>query len=82
MDKLDIRDIDPKLLEEMKQLVLARIKAASDNLEISLGSQKYTKQEILKSIQNGDEIGLEIIDIQMDFLRDLASGEIYNQTNE
>ena len=82
MDKLDIKDIDQKLLEEMKQLVLARIKAASDNLEVSLGSQKYTKEEILKSVQKGDDLGLEIIDIQMEFLRDLASGEIYVQANE
>lgn len=82
MDKLDIKDIDPKLLEEMKQLVLARIKASSDDLEVSLGTQKYTKQEILKSIQKGDEVGLEIIDIQMEFLRDLASGEMYKQNNE
>jgi hypothetical protein len=80
MDKLDLRDIEPELLEDMKKLVLARIKAASDNLVISVGERQYTKEEILEGVEKGDEIGLEIIDMQMGFLRDMASGAFYEQT--
>jgi hypothetical protein len=79
MDKLDVRDIEPELLEEMKKLAYARVKASSDDLVISVGSKKYSKNEILQSISNGDEVGLEIIDMQIEFLRDMASGEFYAQ---
>ena len=79
MDKLDLRDIEPELLEEMKKIAFARVKAASDDLVISIGSKQYSKEEILQSISEGGEIGLEIIDMQIEFLRDMASGEFYAQ---
>ncbi len=79
MDKLDIRDIEPELLEEMKKIAYARVNAASDDLIISVGSKEYSKKELLQSISDGDEIGLEIIDMQIEFLRDMASGEFYAQ---
>ena len=79
MDKLDLRDIEPELLEEMKKIAFARVKAASDDLVISIGSKEYAKEEILQSISEGGEIGLEIIDMQIEFLRDMASGEFYAQ---
>lgn len=79
MDQLDLRDIDSELLEDMKKLVFARIKAASDDLVLSIGEKQYTKEEILESVKKGDEVGLEIIDMQMEFLRDMASGEFYTQ---
>lgn len=79
MDKLNIHDIEPELLEDMKKLVLARIKASSDDLIISVGSKEYSKEDILQSVSEGNEIGMEIIDMQMEFLRDMASGELYVQ---
>lgn len=79
MDKLDIRDIEPELLEQMKKIAYARVKAASDDLVISVGSKEYSKKEMLQSISDGDEVGLEIIDMQIEFLRDMASGEFYAQ---
>lgn len=68
---------DQELQEDIKKLVLARIKAASDDLSISIGSTEYTKDEILKSVEKGDEVGKEIMDIQMEYLRDMAAGTIY-----
>ena len=79
MDKLDLRDIEPELLEEMKKIAFARVKAASDDLVISIGSKQYSKEEILQSITDGGEVGLEVIDMQIEFLRDMASGEFYAQ---
>ena len=82
MDKHSMHDIEPELLEDMKKLVSARIKAASDDMMISIGSDNYTKEQILDSVEKGDELGLEIIDIQMEFLRDMASGDFYLHSNE
>lgn len=81
MNELDIHDIEPELLEEMKKLVLARIKTASDDFVLSIGSEDFNKEQILESVEKGDELGLEVIEIQMDFLRDMASGQLYLQTN-
>lgn len=71
--------IDKQLQEDIKKLVVARIKSSSDELRISLGSTEYTKEEMLKSIEKGNEVGKEIIKIQMEYLRDLAQGKIYQE---
>jgi len=77
--KHDIQTIDKELQEDIRKLVIARIKASSDDLSISIGSTGYTKEEIVKSIEKGDELGQEIIEIQMEYLRDMAEGAIYQE---
>ncbi|MCR4324092.1 MAG: hypothetical protein NUV69_00185 [Candidatus Curtissbacteria bacterium] len=69
--------VDPQLQEDIKKLVLARIQAASDDLRIAIGSTEYTKKEMIERVEAEDEIGKEIIDIQMEYLRDTAEGAIY-----
>lgn len=64
---------DKEIQEEIKKLVIARIKASSDDLRISIGSTGYTKGQMLKSVEKGDKIGQEIIEIQMGYLRDMAA---------
>lgn len=76
-----IRSID-KTREDIKKLVIARIKAASDDLAISIGSKEYTKEAMLKSVEAGDKLGKEIIEMQMEYLRDMAEGAIYQQGDE
>jgi hypothetical protein len=73
---------DKEIYEDIKKLVIERVKASSDDLRISLGSNEYTKEEILKSIKEENEIGREFIEIQMEYLRDMAEGAIYQQGNE
>lgn len=70
---------DKEIQEDIKKLVLARIKAASDDLGISIGSTEYTKEDMLKSVEKEDEVGKEIIEIQMEYLRDLVAGTIYQE---
>lgn len=70
---------DKEMQEDIKKLVLARIKATSDDLSISIGSTEYSKEEILKSVEKGDELGQEISEIQMEYLRDMAAGTIYQE---
>lgn len=74
--------LDRKTQKDIRKLVAARIKAASDDLAVSIGSQEYTKEQMLKSVEAGDELGQEIIEIQMEYLRDMAEGAIYQQDNE
>lgn len=68
--------------EDIKNLVLARIMASSDDLRIAIGSVEFTKSEIIKSVKSQNKIGKEIMEIQMEYLRDMANGAIYQTSNE
>lgn len=77
--KHNTQTIDKEIQEDIKKLVIARIKASSDDLSISIGSTEYTKEEMLKSIEKGDKLGQEIIEIQMEYLWDMAEGAVYQE---
>lgn len=66
-----------ELQEYIKELVIARINALSKELEISVGGENVTKKQILESVREGNELGQEIIEMQLRFLRDVAGGKIY-----
>lgn len=78
-DKNSRRLEDKKVKEEARELVIERIKAASNNLKICIGSQntEYSKQEILETLKEDSELSKEIIEVQLKYLRDMASGTIY-----
>jgi len=72
-----------KINEEIKKLVIARIKAYSDKITLSLGGlKKYSREELIECIENEDELGKEIIEIQMEYLKDMAEGNFYNACYE
>lgn len=64
--------------EDIRQLVIARLKASSPGLKISIGGEgAFSKEDLIKSVEAGDDIGQKVIEIQMEYLRDLAAGKIY-----
>ena len=71
---------DREIQKDIRELVLARIRAASGDLNVSIGSvaKGYSKKELIESVEAGNEIGKEIIDIQMEYLKDIAQGKIYS----
>jgi len=70
--------INKKINKEEKELVLERIKSLSDDVVVSVGSKNLTKKELINSIEKEDEEGRDIIKAQIEFLKAMASGEIYN----
>lgn len=68
---------ESEVQEDIKKLVLARIMAASDDLRIAIGSTEYSKEEMIERVKAGDKVGREIMEIQMEYLRDMAEGAIY-----
>lgn len=78
-DNIDFNNLDLETLKDMQKLVLARLKASSDDLSVSVGSTEYTKQEMVKSVEEINDLGKEIIEAQMDYLRDMATGAIYQE---
>ena len=71
---------EKEIQKDIRELVLARIRAASGDLRVSIGdvAKGYSKKELIKSVEVGDEIGKEIVDIQMEYLKDIAQGKIYS----
>jgi len=63
--------------EEMKELVIARINAqVPSNLKLAVGGYgTMNKEEMVKHVGKGDEIGKQIVKKHILFLRSLASGE-------
>ena len=68
---------DPELKERLRTLVLERINVMPNTLRVAVGSQEITKEDILRHVQEGDEIGKQMMELELTFLRDLASGAVY-----
>ncbi|KKS04815.1 MAG: hypothetical protein UU82_C0007G0030 [Candidatus Nomurabacteria bacterium GW2011_GWC2_41_8] len=69
--------LDPELSEQLKKLVLERVGSMPDTLRMSVGSGELTKDDILKHVEQRDNIGNQVIEMELEFLRDLANGMVY-----
>jgi len=69
-----------EIQKDIRELVVARIRATSGNLRVSIGNvaKGYSKKELIESVEADNEIGKEIVDIQMQYLKDIAQGKIYS----
>ena len=69
------------ITEAMKKLAIARIEAqVPSNLRLSIGSYgSMSKEEMIEHIKKGDEIGKQMVESQLRFLRAQASGELTKQ---
>lgn len=72
---------EKEIKEQIQKLVKARLMVIPSHLQIAVGSKKYTVKELMKSVERGDEIGNQLAEIQLQYLRDLASGKIYEKLN-
>jgi len=56
--------------DEVRKLVMARLSVLSEDTIISLGSEgSFTRDELIKSVKNGDKIGEKMAEIQLEWLR-------------
>lgn len=67
----------PELRESLKRLVLERVSVMPNTLRMAVGSLELTREDLTRHVEDGDEIGQQIIEMNLDFLRDIASGAIY-----
>lgn len=75
-------DQKKKTDQQTKELVVQRLLATSVDSGIAIGTNEYTIKDLVKHVQDDDQIGHQIIDIQIGYLRDLAQGKIYEQLEE
>ena len=48
-----------------------------ENMRLTVGSVDFTRKELVKHVQQDDDVGRQITTMQVEFLQDLASGAIY-----
>ncbi len=69
--------------EEIKKLVIARIQASmSSNMRLSIGvGGRLDSEELIDHVNKGDEIGQQIVQAHLNFLRAQSSGELTKVLN-
>lgn len=66
--------------EEIKQLVIERLKTIPSDKKISIGGKDtFTKEELIERVEKNDEIGQKIIKVQMNFLQSLKTGTLLDE---
>lgn len=68
---------DNELRQQLKALVLGRISVMPEDMRLAIGTTEITKTDIVKHVEDEDELGQEMIEMEIEYLRDLASGAIY-----
>ena len=62
-----------KVDEDVIKLVVARLSTMPSTVKLSIGNTgTFTKDQLIKHVQDGDNIGKLIIDMHMNYLTSLA----------
>jgi hypothetical protein len=64
--------------ENIKELVIAKIDSQMpSHLKLSIGSYgALTKEEMIEHVKKGDEVGRQIVNAHMSFMKALSNGEV------
>lgn len=74
------QEFDDATKEQLKRLVLERINTMPDTLRVAVGSLELTRNEVAQHVRDEDEVGRQMIDMELEFLQSLGSGAIYAGT--
>ncbi|TAN33239.1 hypothetical protein EPN28_02810 [Patescibacteria group bacterium] len=67
-----------EIAQEIKDLVVARLKTLPENTGISIGSMgNFSKQDLISHVEEGDEVGQKIAEVELSFLRGLKDDILY-----
>lgn len=70
------KETDNKAKEKLKEVVIMRIEAIPSNLRLSVGGGKsLTKEEMIEHVKKEDDIGKQIINSHLSFMRAVAKGD-------
>jgi len=60
------------------RLVIARLNTLPSNIKISIGSDgEFSKDEIIRAIENGEDIGKKYVEMQLAYLKAITDGTLY-----
>ncbi|MDP2749950.1 MAG: hypothetical protein Q8O89_03910 [Nanoarchaeota archaeon] len=76
--------VKQEINEEMKKLVIARIDANMPaGIKMSIGgSGTLSKEEMIQHVKKGDKQGIQIVEMHMNFIRAITSGELIKELNK
>jgi len=61
--------------EEIRKLVVERLKTFPSGKKISIGSEgNFSKEELINHVESEDRVGRKIIEIQLTYLQSLKEG--------
>ncbi|EKE12867.1 MAG: hypothetical protein ACD_13C00134G0028 [uncultured bacterium] len=66
-----------KTREQVQKLVVARLSTIPRDLEIAIGNEQYTISDLQRFVMENNDIGKQVMELQMEYLKRMASGEIY-----
>lgn len=72
-----VNELDHDLQEQLKEITIARIRTISKDAHISLGAEDYSSDDLISHLEKNDDIGEELIQMNWQYLKDLASGALY-----
>ncbi|MEK6846003.1 MAG: hypothetical protein AABY26_04545 [Nanoarchaeota archaeon] len=68
--------MNEKISIELKKIVLWRLETIPPNFKLSVGNEgTFTKDELKQHIEKEDDIGVLFANMQLNFMKALASGE-------
>jgi len=69
-----------KISQTEKELVIARLEAYPTNIGTLIGSnnEPYSTKDLINNVSQGTAVGKQIVDIELNYLKDLATGKIYD----
>lgn len=76
VDQLDLNEEEK---DQLKKIVLARLNVMPTDVSVTIGSENLTKEQLVEHVQSEDEVGKQMIEMELEFLKDMASGVIYEQ---
>lgn len=67
-----------EILNKEKKIVIARLELVSTDLYFSDGNNEnaYSRDDMIGLIENDDEVGVEFVRTELEFLRAFKSGEL------
>lgn len=76
MKKKELKEVTD---QEIRDLVIARLRSLSSDRKISMGSDgEYSKEDLVQSVKSHDEVGDKIIAMQLNYLESLKSGTFFD----
>ncbi|MBI3443519.1 hypothetical protein HY008_02525 [Candidatus Woesebacteria bacterium] len=66
--------------EEIRKLVIERLKTFPSDKKVSIGADgDFTKDELIRHVDEQDKIGKKIIEIQLAYLQSLKEGIVLDE---
>ena len=66
-----------KLDPEIKKLVLWRLDTVPKHFKLSIGREgTFDKEELKEHVEKEDKIGVQIVEMQLKFIKAVSSGEL------